>query len=97
MKWDKLVYTGSSDKAKLVAQAAAENLVPILLECGGKSPVVVDETADAVYAAKKTLCGKMPNLGQTCLSADYVLCHESKVDEYINTLRDYLKEGFNNG
>ena len=63
MRWDIIAFTGSVEKGKLVAQAAAENLVPCLLELGGKCPSIVDETANARLAAKKLLLGKMPNLG----------------------------------
>jgi acyl-CoA reductase-like NAD-dependent aldehyde dehydrogenase len=58
-----VVYTGSTQKGKLVAQACGKNLVPCLLELGGKSPCIVDESADPNYAAKKILFGKMINYG----------------------------------
>jgi aldehyde dehydrogenase (NAD+) len=66
-----------------VAASAGKNLVPTVLELGGKSPAIIDETADASFAAKKVLFGKMPNFGQVCIAPDYVLCHESKVDEFV--------------
>ena len=58
-----IVFTGSTQKGKLVAKAAAENLVPCVLELGGKSPAIVDENCDPELAANKVLFGKMPNLG----------------------------------
>lgn len=82
MKWDMIVFTGSTAKGKLVATSAAKNLVPCVLELGGKSPFIVDDKADAVTAAKKLLFGKMPNFGQVCIAPDYVLIHESKLNEF---------------
>jgi acyl-CoA reductase-like NAD-dependent aldehyde dehydrogenase len=58
-----IVFTGSTEKAKLIASAAGKNLVPCVIECGGKSPAIIDENCDAALAAKKVLFGKMPNLG----------------------------------
>jgi acyl-CoA reductase-like NAD-dependent aldehyde dehydrogenase len=58
-----IVFTGSTEKGKLVAQAAAKNLIPCVLELGGKSPAIIDDSCDAASAAKKVLFGKMPNLG----------------------------------
>ena len=63
MKFDMFCFTGSTQKGKLVAEAAGRNLVPCVLELGGKSPAIVDASADATFAAKKILFGKMPNLG----------------------------------
>ena len=63
MRFDMIVFTGSTQKGKLVASAAGKNLVPCILELGGKSPAIVDEDADISNAAKKILFGKMPNLG----------------------------------
>jgi coniferyl-aldehyde dehydrogenase len=63
MKFDMICFTGSTQKGKLVAEAAGRNLVPCILELGGKSPAIVDASADVNAAAKKILFGKMPNLG----------------------------------
>ena len=96
MKWDKLVYTGSTVTGKKVAKAAAENLVPVLLELGGKCPVIIDKTANVEFAAKKTLFGKLTNFGQVCISADYVFCHRSLIGNFIGEMNDYLEDGFDN-
>ena len=72
-----IVFTGSTQKGKLVAASAGKNLVPCVLELGGKSPCIIDESANAAAAAKKVLFGKMPNLGQVCIAPDYIMCHES--------------------
>ena len=74
-KFDSIIYTGSSEKGKLVAQAAAKNLVPCILELGGKSPTIVDESADTEHAAKKIVLGKFLNSGQICIAPDYLLVH----------------------
>ena len=63
MKFDMVVFTGSSQKGKLVAQSCAKNLVPCVLELGGKSPVIVDDEAQIGHAAKRILFGKLPNCG----------------------------------
>lgn len=62
-KFDKICFTGSSEKGKLVAAAAGKNLVPVLLELGGKSPTIIDETANVDYAAKKITFGRFMNAG----------------------------------
>jgi aldehyde dehydrogenase (NAD+) len=74
--WDVICFTGSTDKGKLVAAAAAKNLVPCILELGGKCPCIIDESADVDFAARKVAFGRFYNSGQTCLATDYVLCHE---------------------
>ena len=96
LRWDMIVFTGSTQKGKLVAQSAAKNLVPCILELGGKSPCIVDETADASLAAKKILFGKMPNLGQVCIAPDYIYCHESKVQQLVQSMKDNLRDGYKN-
>ena len=63
MRFDMIVFTGSSQKGKLVAQAAGKNLVPCLLELGGKSPAIIDQDCNLKLAAMKIIIGKMPNLG----------------------------------
>mmetsp|Transcript_4428 Transcript_4428/g.7539 ORF Transcript_4428/g.7539 Transcript_4428/m.7539 type:complete len:389 (-) Transcript_4428:471-1637(-) len=96
LKFDMIVFTGSSSKGKLINQTAAKNLVPCLLELGGKSPAIVDVSADAQLAAKKIIFGKMPNLGQVCIAPDYILCHESKFEQFMEEFRDTLKTRYNN-
>lgn len=62
-RFDQIIFTGSTDKGKLVAQSAAKNLVPCILELGGKCPLIVDETADLDYAAYKCIAYKYQNAG----------------------------------
>jgi aldehyde dehydrogenase (NAD+) len=71
--FDSIVFTGSTEKGKLVAAAASKNLIPCILELGGKSPAVVDPSADLELAAKKIVFGRYLNAGQICISPDYVL------------------------
>jgi len=76
--FDIICFTGSTDKGKLVARAAAPNLIPCILELGGKCPFVTDSSTDYDYAALKIMYGKFQNAGQTCIGVDYVLVPEDK-------------------
>lgn len=84
--WDLICFTGSTIKGKLVAEAAAKNLTPCILELGGKCPAVVDESADLDFAAGKIAFARFNNSGQTCISTDYVIIHESKVNQFKDIL-----------
>lgn len=81
-------------KGKLVAKAAAENLVPCILELGGKCPFICDDTTDLDYAAMKAIYGKFQNAGQTCIGVDYVLVPESKSQKFIQNIMKQLKKQF---
>ena len=74
--FDKIFFTGGENVGKEVLRHAAERLTPCVLELGGKSPVIVDETADIPLAARRIVFGKLLNAGQTCVAPDYVLVHE---------------------
>lgn len=91
-KWDKICFTGSSEKGKLVAQAAAKNLVPCLLELGGKCITIVDETGNGRLAGMKVIAGRLINSGQVCICPDYVYVHESKRDDFVNAALAAVKE-----
>ena len=84
LQFDHLMFTGSEKTAKLVMQAAAANLVPVTLELGGKSPVIVGADADIELAAMRIVHGKLLNGGQICISPDYVYVHESKVEAFTS-------------
>lgn len=75
--FDYIFFTGSVPVGRIVMEAAARNLVPVTLELGGKSPVIVDATANLELAAKRIIWGKLLNTGQTCIAPDYVLAHTS--------------------
>ena len=93
-RFDYIFFTGSVSVGKVVMEAAAKNLTPVSLELGGKSPVIVDQTADIKLAAKRVAFGKCINCGQTCVEPDYLLIHESVRDEFIEQFRAALAEFF---
>jgi len=88
------VFTGSTAKGKMVAKSAAVNLVPCVLELGGKSPTIIDSTADVSWAAKKLLFAKVGNFGQTCIAPDFIMCHASKKDAFVQAIKDHFTEGY---
>jgi aldehyde dehydrogenase (NAD+) len=94
LKFDHIHFTGSPAVGKIVMRAAAEHLTSVTLELGGKSPVIIDETANIEAAAKKITWGKYLNCGQTCIAPDYVLVHESRKDEFISKLTANMKKVF---
>ena len=85
--FDHIFFTGSPKIGKSVMAAAARNLAPLTLELGGKSPVVVDKSADVRKAAERVAWGKFVNAGQTCVAPDYVLIHESRKAEFAAELK----------
>ncbi len=85
--WDHLVFTGSTRAGKQVMRAAADNLTPVTLELGGKSPAIVSAEVPIKDAARRIAWGKMLNAGQTCVAPDYVLCPESRVGPFIDAVR----------
>lgn len=86
-KFDYIFFTGSKGVGKEVMKKAAEHLTPVTLELGGKSPCIVDESADLALAARRIAFGKYLNCGQTCVSPDYVLCHKSVRDRFVELLK----------
>ena len=94
LKWDHIHFTGSPAVGKVVMRAAAEYLTPVTLELGGKSPAIIDETANLSAAAKKLTWGKWLNVGQTCIAPDYILIHQSKKDEFIAKMKETLIKSF---
>ncbi len=91
-RWDYIFFTGSVAVGKIIAKAAAENLTPVTLELGGKSPCIVDQTADLKLSAKRIIWGKMVNAGQTCIAPDYVLVHESIKEKLAQHLVETIEE-----
>jgi len=83
LPFDHLVFTGSTATGRLVMQSAAKNLVPVTLELGGKSPVIMGESADFEKAGERIALGKMLNAGQICLAPDYMMVPEDKQDEAV--------------
>ena len=90
LPFDHIFFTGSTVVGKKVMTAAARNLTPVTLELGGKSPVIVDETADIDKAAERIVWAKFINAGQTCVAPDYVLLHESKTQAFVEKARQAI-------
>ena len=91
-RYDIIFFTGSPDLGRVVMRAAAEHLTPVVLELGGKSPVVVDRTADIAVAAKRLAWGKTLNAGQTCIAPDYLLIHREVKEHFIEAFKEALCE-----
>ena len=87
LPFDHLVFTGSSRLGKIVMKAAAENLVPVTLELGGKSPAIVGEGYSLQQAAQKIMFGKCFNAGQTCVAPDYAILPKGRVDAFVEECR----------
>lgn len=83
LPFDHLLFTGATSVAKHVMRAASENLVPCTLELGGKSPVIVGESADIELTAANVMAGKTLNAGQICLAPDYVILPEGRADDFV--------------
>ncbi|MBB6370234.1 aldehyde dehydrogenase [Chryseobacterium shigense] len=92
LKFDKIFFTGSTRVGKIVYQAAAENLTPVVLELGGKSPAIVTKDANLETAAKRIVWGKFLNAGQTCVAPDYLLVEESIHEQFLEMMRKYITE-----
>ncbi|MBO7198887.1 MAG: aldehyde dehydrogenase [Alistipes sp.] len=91
-RYDIIFFTGSPDLGRVVMRAAAENLTPVVLELGGKSPVVVDKSTDIEVAAKRLAWGKTLNAGQTCIAPDYLLIHHSVKEQFIEAFKRAVVE-----
>lgn len=95
LPFDHIFFTGSPQIGKIVMKAAAQHLSSVTLELGGKSPVILDETADLADAALKIVLGKFVNCGQTCIAPDYVLVPESKKEAFIVQVKATLQRYYN--
>jgi len=91
-KFDIIFFTGSPALARKVMAAAAENLVPLVLELGGKSPCIIDRDADIAMAARRVAWGKTLNSGQTCIAPDYIIIHESVKDRFVKEFATAMKD-----
>ena len=90
-RFDLIFLTGSPSLGRIAMSAAAQNLTPVVLELGGKSPCIVDEDADIAVAARRIAWGKCLNAGQTCIAPDYVLVHNSRKQELVEALTREFK------
>ena len=94
LPFDHLFFTGSPDVGTLVQRAAAQNLVPVTLELGGKNPVVVSRDADIGRSASRIAQGRMINGGQVCVCPDYVFVPDDRVDAFVDVARQTLRGMF---
>lgn len=89
--FDTIFFTGSPKVGKVVMRAASENLTPVILELGGKSPCIVDADADLDIAAKRITWGKLINAGQTCIAPDYLFAHHSIKEELLTKIAENIQ------
>ncbi len=94
--FDLIFYTGNGRVGKIVMKAAADNLTPVVLELGGKSPCIVDKEIDLQKAVKKITLGKFFNAGQTCVAPDYIYVHSEIRDKFFGLLEKCIKEFYGN-
>lgn len=90
--FDYMFFTGSTKVGKIVMEAAANRLVPVTLELGGKSPVIIDQTAKIEIAAQRVVWGKLLNNGQTCIAPDYMLVHDAVYDHFIVAVKKAIHQ-----
>ena len=93
-RFDHIFFTGSPRVGKLVMKAAADHLTSLTLELGGKSPSIIDESADLKFAAKKIITGKFFNGGQTCIGHDYLFVHKSKQEALLKALKEQIDKNY---
>ena len=91
LPFDHLIFTGSTRIGRLVAEAAGRNLTPITLELDGKSPAIVDRSADLEEAARRIAYGKLLNAGQTCIAPDYAMVPQASVQEFAGWLQRHMR------
>ncbi|MEM9824557.1 MAG: aldehyde dehydrogenase family protein, partial [Bacteroidota bacterium] len=92
LPFNHIFFTGAPSIGKIVMAAAAKHLTSVTLELGGKSPTIVDETANLDAAARRIAWGKLINNGQVCIAPDYVFVHQSKVDQFLEKVQTYIKQ-----
>lgn len=94
VRFDHVFFTGSTGVGQKIMEMAAKKLVPVTLELGGKSPCIVDLSANLDYAAKKIVWSKLLNAGQTCVAPDYVLVHHAVKDQLVKKIRENFRKMF---
>ena len=93
-KYDYIFFTGSQTVGREVMEKASRHLTPVTLELGGKSPCIIEKSADLKLAAKRVVFGKYLNCGQTCVAPDYILCQEEVKDEFIRKVKEEIVSQF---
>ena len=96
LKFDHLLFTGSTSNGQKVMESASKSLVPITLELGGKSPVIMDESCDLATSATRIMRGKTVNAGQICIAPDYILINKSIKDKFIKLLHKEIEKLYSN-
>lgn len=94
LPFDHIFFTGSTSIGKVVMEAAAKNLTSVTLELGGKSPAIVEGTADIKKAAEKIAWGKLVNAGQTCIAPDYVVIEENRLNDFVEHYKNAVQKLF---
>lgn len=92
--FDHIIFTGATSIARHIMRAAADNLTPVTLELGGKSPVIISDSYDLNEAAERIINGKILNVGQVCLSPDYVFVPEAKLEDFLSAVMNHLNTLF---
>jgi aldehyde dehydrogenase (NAD+) len=93
-RWDKIFFTGSSRVGKIILEAAAKHLTPVILELGGKNPVIVDKDANLKIAARRIIWGKLINSGQSCVAPDYLYVHSDVKDKLLLLMKEVILKFF---
>ena len=93
-RYDHIFFTGSTRVGQIVYEKAAKHLTPVTLELGGKSPVIIDETANLKVTARRLLYGKLMNAGQTCIAPDYVYVHQHIETQFLDILKETYETMF---
>jgi aldehyde dehydrogenase (NAD+) len=96
LKWDLIFFTGSTQVGKKIYAEAAQNLTPVILELGGKNPVIVDEDAMIPLAAKRIIWGKLINAGQSCVAPDFLLVNEKIKDRFLLAMKKEIVKMYGN-
>src|SRR4029434_8247759 len=94
LPYDHIIFTGSADAGRTVMRSAAENLTPVTLELGGKSPTIICDDFDVDEAASRILYAKFLNAGQTCLAPDYLFVPEGKRDQFVAAAQRILPQRY---
>src|SRR5699024_12352694 len=87
-----IFFTGSTPVGKIVMEKASKFLTPVTLELGGKSPAIIDKSANVSLSAKRIAWGKFTNAGQTCVAPDYIFVHEKVYKSFMNAIKKSIKK-----